>query len=89
MICDKCVSSSIERAKNIISPRRCRFQEKLSARLDSDNSLHDLAGEYHKVKRFAKERNAVITKYKPFYKIDRRYIINRPCKSYANNIRKI
>ncbi|RLU14793.1 hypothetical protein DMN91_012680 [Ooceraea biroi] len=45
---------------------RCKFQEQLPEKLDADNSLYDLAKEYRKVKRFAKERRALIAKYKPF-----------------------
>jgi hypothetical protein len=49
-----------------LSRSRCKFQDKLSKQLDADSSLYDLAKEYRKVKRFAKEREALIAKYRPF-----------------------
>ncbi|XP_067205215.1 uncharacterized protein [Linepithema humile] len=45
---------------------KCRFQENLSKKLESDSSLCDLAKEYRKVKRYAKERKAMIAKYRFF-----------------------
>ncbi|XP_077258085.1 uncharacterized protein LOC143895117 [Temnothorax americanus] len=52
---------------------RCRFQEKLSKKLESEDSLYDLAKEYRKVKRFAKERKAMLAKYKPFSGLSRAF----------------
>ncbi|XP_072767279.1 uncharacterized protein [Anoplolepis gracilipes] len=52
---------------------RCRFQENLSKTLESDNSLYDLAKEYRKVKRLAKQRKVMIAKYKPFSKLNRAF----------------
>lgn len=68
--------------------RRCRFQEKLPTKLESDSSLHDLAREYRQIKRFAKERKAIIIKYRPFSKLSNRRIINWSCKRVKNNVRK-
>ncbi|XP_032662891.1 uncharacterized protein LOC116840380 [Odontomachus brunneus] len=45
---------------------RCRFQDKLSMRLKPDSSLYDLAKEYQKVKKIAKQRKNMIARYKPF-----------------------
>ncbi|XP_014481881.1 PREDICTED: uncharacterized protein LOC106748151 [Dinoponera quadriceps] len=45
---------------------RCRFQDKLSTRLESDSSLYDLAKEYRKVRKLAKQRKSMIAKCKPF-----------------------
>ncbi|XP_011707329.1 PREDICTED: uncharacterized protein LOC105462436 [Wasmannia auropunctata] len=59
-------SYTVESHEWISDMLRCRFQENLSKRLESENSLYDLAKEYRKVKRYAKERKAMIAKYKPF-----------------------
>ncbi|XP_070172060.1 uncharacterized protein [Polyergus mexicanus] len=57
---------------------RCRFEENLSKTLESDSSLYDLAKEYRKVKRLAKQRKVMIAKYKPFSMINRAF--TRSCK---------
>ncbi|XP_011882455.1 PREDICTED: uncharacterized protein LOC105570101 [Vollenhovia emeryi] len=64
-------SYSVEASDWKIDMLRCRFQEKFSKKLESEDSLYDLAKEYRKVKRFAKERKAMIAKYKPFSETSR------------------